>query len=190
MSKAGCLISKNADQRFTAYYDLHAASPRDVDYNLGEMYCWHNRRELGDSNMINKPNTEDYTSFDELIEDNFAEEDLILPIYMLDHGGIRLSTTPFTSTWDSGQLGFILMHKEDVIRYFKGNLDSAKEALKDEVECYSEYLQGNCYIITHEVLTKDGAWETMNIYHGIIGDWVEAVRYDIDNFSEFDEVAC
>ena len=85
-------------------------SPRKWD-NLGTMICFHKRYCLGDENHGYKH--EDYNGWGEL-EKQIKEdhgECVILPIYMYDHSGITVSTSPFSCPWDSGRLGLIFMSK-------------------------------------------------------------------------------
>lgn len=37
---------------------------------------------------------------------------IILPLYLYDHGGITISTRPFSCPWDSGQVGYIYASKD------------------------------------------------------------------------------
>jgi len=138
--------------------DLHAGSPRGWD-NLGTMICFHKRYSLGDDN--HDYNYEDYSSWDELKRAILKKEDIavILPIYMYDHSGITIATTPFACRWDSGQIGFIFVSKEKVReeygvkRITKQILKRVSDYLISEVATYDEYIQGDVYGF---VIDEDG----------------------------------
>jgi len=50
-----------------------------------------------------------YDSLEELEKIIKSKNDIaeILPVYMYDHSGISLSSSPFECKWDSGKIGFI-----------------------------------------------------------------------------------
>jgi hypothetical protein len=81
----------------------------------GTFWAWHKRYSLGTSSA-HKPRHQDYGSWNELktAVAKAMNPVVILPVYMLDHGGRSFSTSPFTCPWDSGQVGFIFATREDV----------------------------------------------------------------------------
>ena len=130
------------------YQDTSPFSPREWD-NLGTMVCFHNKYNLGDEHVINK---DDYNSFEEMIEDNVKSGDITLSLYLYDHSGLSISTEPFGCRWDSGQVGYITISKEKIIREY-GNNDLATRVnvmkyLKNEVKTYNQYLTGSVYGFT------------------------------------------
>ena len=117
-------------------------SPRNWD-NLGTMVCFHKRYDLGDENDYCSSN---YDGWDEMKEDIIEKENVhtILPLYLYDHSGITISTSPFSCQWDSGQVGWIFVSKDKVKQE---SLDETKieEYLKGEVETYDQYIRGDVY---------------------------------------------
>lgn len=85
-------------------------SPRSWD-NLGTMICFHRRYDLGDKHSYS---SDDYSSWEEMKKAIIKEENpaVILPLYMYEHSGISISTSPFSCPWDSGQIGFVLVSKK------------------------------------------------------------------------------
>jgi len=90
----------------------------------------------------------------EMIKAKVNKGYVILPLYLYDHSGITMSTTPFSCRWDSGQVGIVYAKKDKVIKEFsnnpKGMLGSkirqrAERLMKAEVETYDHYLTGQCY---------------------------------------------
>ncbi len=109
-------------------------SPRDWD-NLGQMVCFHNRYDLGD-----KHNFADSEELAEFLSKNKANL-IVLPLYLYDHSGLAMSTTPFHCPWDSGQVGFIYAQKN------QENLseEQIKQILLNEVATYNQYLNGEVF---------------------------------------------
>ena len=92
--------------------DSSPDSPRTWD-NLGTMVCFHKRYNLGDKTDYR---SSDYDSWDELKQGIIENEGevVILPLFLYDHSGITISTTPFSCNWDSGQVGFIFVSKHKI----------------------------------------------------------------------------
>lgn len=131
------------------YFDPYPQNPREWD-NLGIMVCFHRKYSLGDRHNYR---ASDYNSWEEVKEVIEKDHDVavILPIYMYDHSGIILSTTPFSCPWDSGQVGWIFATKKKVreeygVKYITKKIkEKVREALIEEVRIYSEYVEGNVF---------------------------------------------
>ena len=135
-------------------------SPRDWD-NLGLMVCWHRRYNLGDEQPRLDP--ADWAAWLKKEHPNAV----ILPLYLYDHSGITISTTPFSCSWDSGQVGYIyttLERARDTGHGWKRLTAKRREAVKDmlraEVKTYDQYIRGEVYRFTIE--DEDGTY----IYSG------------------------
>jgi len=118
--------------------------PREWD-NLGTMVCSHSRYNLGDEQLS-------YGEFWDFIKEEGGKDSFfILPLYLYDHSGLTMSTEPFSCPWDSGQVGYIYVSKDDVRNEFGAGRISTKLAkqafkiLKGEVETYDQYLRGDVY---------------------------------------------
>jgi len=106
-------------------------SPREWD-NLGTMVCFHRKYNLGD-----KHDFKDTTALDKFLKSK--EVAAFLPLYLYDHSGITMATTPFHCKWDSGQVGYIYATKAQAETWgVKGK--HLKERLQAEVAEYDEYL--------------------------------------------------
>lgn len=131
------------NEKMTIIVDENPESPREWD-NLGKMICWHRRYNLGDKDEY-KPNPRE---FNEWIQKQKA---VVLPLYMYDHSGITIRTYPFSSRWDSRQIGFIYATYEDIRKKFKRKhitqklLETTKQALINEVKVYDMYVRGDVY---------------------------------------------
>ena len=132
-------------------------NPREDD-NLSKMICYHNRYNLGDKHDYQ---SRDYTSWDLMKQGIIKKEDVavILPLYLYDHGGITIATTPFSCRWDSGQVGFVIVTRKairenwGVKRVTKKLIEQAEKLALSEVNVYDQYLTGDVYRF---VLLEDG----------------------------------
>ena len=149
------------------HQDEDAQSPRE-DCGFGTMYCTHRRYNLGDTQIGGMAKGE----FDKLIS---RKDVKYLPLYLYDHSGLTMSTSPFSCPWDSGQVGVILATHEDIRKEFgpkgramthisKKAISSAFKLMRQEVEVYDAFLCGNVY--GYVILDKDG--ETMDSCWGFI----------------------
>ena len=93
------------------YFDIHADSPRTWD-NVGQFVAPDRDSCLPDE-------------YDAGIDFNCREDDekrldsnpdivAWLPVYAYDHSGIALSCTPFSCRWDSGQVGYIVVTRDQL----------------------------------------------------------------------------
>lgn len=147
-------------------HDEDYDSPRDWD-NLGTMVCFHRNYQLGNKHKFNTP--EDFLS--EIDNNNHV----ILPLYLYDHSGITISTTPFSCPWDSGQVGWIYVSKEKIRQEGYGQkvtkkiIEKIKDILKAEIKTYDQYLTGEVFSF---IVEENG--EIVDSCGGFYGrDWEE-----------------
>tara|TARA_R110002124_G_scaffold128157_9_gene288615 strand:+ start:23309 stop:23944 length:636 start_codon:yes stop_codon:yes gene_type:complete len=146
--------------------DSFPASPRD-DSGLGTMVCEHSRYDLGDKDGLYEAVNFVEECFSERQLENmgfdrtclksvenalvFSGKALVLPLYLYDHSGITMRTTPFSCPWDSSKVGFIFysfadMRKEfGYLRINHSRKMFVNKQLKSEVEVYSQYLEGDVW---------------------------------------------
>lgn len=161
--------------------DNYPSNPRDND-NLCLMACVHGRYELGDKDaksIIAKKlevNSSEY-SLSELVD--MAEKSRLIfamkPLYMYDHSGQTVSTSPFSCQWDSGQIGVVILFKETIkqefgVKRFGKNIiaqfnEKADSIIEAEVKEYDAYISGDYYSL--EMLDADG--EVEDSVSGFIG---------------------
>ena len=130
--------------------DDNCESPRDWD-NLGIMVCSHRRYDLGDDNpKIDYDNFHSWSDIEYYLA-TVLDAGVILPLYLYDHSGITMATTPFSCPWDSGQVGFIYASREriraefSVKRISKKLREKVEGILRSEVKDYDQYLTGDVY---------------------------------------------
>jgi hypothetical protein len=113
-----------------------------------------------------------------------SRNDLIaLPVYMYDHGGCTFSLSPFSCPWDSGQIGYMVSHKQFLAgeygRPAKRWTGKFKEwALRMAaigLKVYDDYQSGNAwgYVRTDaNGEREDSCWGFFGSYeHGENGLW-------------------
>lgn len=143
----------NPNKILKIFYDENTESPRDWD-NLGTIFAKHRRYTLGDKDA----NEEDL--------EQAMKNGLAIPIFAYEHGGIALSCSnnsyPFNDRWDSGQLGYIYVSREKLLKEYsqkrlsKKTLEKAKRVLIGEIETYSQYLNGEVYgFIEYDLVNCD-----------------------------------
>jgi hypothetical protein len=124
--------------------DEDPQNPRTEWDHVGKMICFHGRYTLGDKHDFADPE-----AFHDSKE--FKEAVVKLPLYLLDHSGLSMSTGSFNDPWDSGQVGYIIMSREDAIREWgkkkltKKVVEAATKCLQAEVTEYNQYLTGDVY---------------------------------------------
>jgi hypothetical protein len=151
--------------KLTIAYDDYPDNPRDWD-NPCTLWCSHKRYNLG-GRHDKQVSTADYENWDDVL--TTIDYVVALPLYLYDHSGITMSTTPFTCRWDSGQVGWITMSKEQILSTYGGKrVTKQKRALaldrmREEVNTYDSYISGEvyCYVITDangEEVEQDGGY--------------------------------
>ena len=172
--------------KIDVYYDEDAESPRTWD-NLGKMLCLHSRYDLGDEHNHGARSFRSWEAMWAYIEKVYRAS-VIYPLYLYDHGGLRLGISPWGCPWDSGQVGYIYATKKSILKEYGGkNLTKHKRAmaekeLQSEVIVYDHYLSGNVYgyeITTDDGETVDGCWGYYGDYNdsGLIEDAKERIDY-------------
>lgn len=143
-------------------YDRDPESPREDD-NLGTIYHWHPNYQLGERVSI------------EEVERMVRGRLIWLPVYMFDHSGVTIATTPFACPWDSGQVGIIAVTPEECDSNWgewKWTIAQAKEMLAHEINTYDQYLRGEIFGFFVEVKGEivDSCWGFYSERHA----WDEA----------------
>lgn len=161
--------------------DNDAMNPRDND-NVCLMVCEHGRYSLGDKNakeimakMLNVSPREH--SVRELVA-KVHEKDLVLvskPLYLYDHSGITMSTSPFSCPFDSGQVGVIIAFKESIKnelsvkrigkKVLQKMVEFANHHIDGEVTVYDQYISGEVYLL-QEMDEAGEVMDTLGSFYG------------------------
>jgi hypothetical protein len=124
---------------------MYYSNPREDD-NLGHMYCWHRRYNIGDEHPFKTP--QEFA--DSLKTDSY----LSLTIFMYDHSIQRISVHSFVgraqhAEWDSGRIGWIWCTKQEARKWFgvkrltKELEETVYKELEHEVEDYDEWMNNS-----------------------------------------------
>jgi hypothetical protein len=138
------------------HYDESPVNPREEWDNLGTMVCWHSRYSLGDKHNYYFP--------EDFIKEINDKNAIVLLVYLYEHSSIALYTSGFGCEWDSGQVGFIYITKEKAREEYnwkyitRNRMRKIQEYLKNEVEIYSKYVNGEVcgYMINSDI--NDSCW--------------------------------
>jgi hypothetical protein len=168
---------KAGDKILRIFSDQNPTDPRSWD-NLAKFICFHNRYNLGDKHEYN---AKDYSGWAEMKEAIMKKEDvaIIRPLYLYDHSGITIKTTPFGDNWDSGQIGFVIVTREAIRENFgvkrvtKALIERAEKIVDGEVETYDQFLTGDVYGFEVVKVTKCNEEheheEDLDSCHGFFG---------------------
>lgn len=132
MNEAVKIVRKN-NYAVCVYPDSYPESPREWD-NLGKLFL--------KTRSVYKT---------ECTEEDVKKAPVRLQVYKYEHSGISLSTSPFNDPWDSCLAGYIIARREDILKEFGVKRltaklkDKAVEILKNEIEIYSQYINGDVY---------------------------------------------
>ena len=143
--------------------DLDPIDPRRDFDHLCTLVCWHRRYDLGDKHTFETPEA--------FRAGMAARPHTLLPVFLYDHSGITIATTPFSCPWDSGQIGWIFVELLKLRAEFAGVSDPAElqrkaEALmRAEIAEYDQYLTGNVWCARIE----DCAGAVIDICCGFFG---------------------
>ncbi len=165
--------------KITVIRDIEPMNPREEFEHLGEMHCAHPRYQLGDLQL---PTGVGFC-FD--IADGVPY--VSLPLYLYDHSGLAMKTTPFSCGWDSGQVGWIIALAPRIAEWL-GKLeaelvdgygqilpdiaDKVCNILRAEVAEYNAYLSGEVwgYLIERPTCECGHATELVDSCFGFFGD--------------------
>ena len=124
-------------------------NPREWS-NIATMMCDHGRYRLGDKKWSDVMGSDIHPSIEAWEEYADKQRIIWLPLYLYDHSGITMATTPFSCPWDSGRVGFIFVTREDVIKEYGSFRKTAQakaiKRMRQEVEIYDQYLRGAVWV--------------------------------------------
>jgi len=172
------------DHEIEIKYDMYSENPREWD-NICIIHIGHTRYSFGDEHYT------DRQSIDDAFHEAEKAGDIVLPLYMYEHGGVTISLTPFSCPWDSGQVGFVKVPREKMIEEFGKKIFTKKlkkralEIAKAEVETLDSYIRGDVY---GYVIDDDGdaCWgyysieDAMQEAKGIVDRIVEETGKNMD----------
>jgi len=171
--------------------DQFSESPRDWD-NIATIVEWHKRLDIGDRKVAAGVYDSEIDVLDAEVLD--LEDVYYRPLYIYQHSGITVSTTPFSSMWDSGQVGWVYVEGAKA-RGLGFDEEKVYEIIESEVRVLDDYVTGNIY--TCAVYEKEKCGECNHVHNvlydsmsGLYGeqgikDFIEEVRHKLgDEFTD------
>lgn len=151
--------------------DNDCESPRNYDDDCVITYA-SERHILGDVSLTHSASSLEDAFLIHLTEKDIKLKDVIwLPVYFLNHSGIKLSTTSFRDLWDSYKSGYIYMTKKKAYKRWSwdrmsvNRYEQVYDVLRFEVDIYSKWLNGERY----GFIIKDEAGEKLETSWNYIG---------------------
>ena len=155
------------------YYDADARSPREAYDNLGTLYTAHRNyrpeKEFDDHFDIDKVFDGRIGNFRE----SFLKEYVALPVYLYDHSGVTISTSPFSCPWDSGFFGIIAVPLDKVRKEFgwkhvtPGRRKRIEGYLQGEIETLDDYY--TVEVFGYRITTEDDEANELDSCWGFYG---------------------
>ena len=159
--------TKKGDLYFvTARDDPDPINPHD-DFGVIELVTTNNRYFSGDI-ITSDPENELH------IRDSLNQDYVALPLYLLAHGDSSISTRPFNDPWDSGQIGYAICTKENVVSTYgtdKNWQENGRKLIRQDIDTYDHYLRGETFVYdVYEYDPVTNSWEYFDGCSGFYSD--------------------
>lgn len=134
------------------YSEYPVDSPRDWD-NAWKFMFAHKRYYMPNETDLS---FDDYSSWKELETDLKKQYLHIVPVWMFDHSGLSFGIGDKPCPWDSGQVGFALLSKEDINNFGLEDFsyDKLVDLLIEDLEVFGQYMNGTSY--EYQILDEHG----------------------------------
>lgn len=194
------IVPRMAEYQYTLVirYDDHPENPREWD-NRGTFVSF-DRNSFGADEVYNHDPEQYLISMIEEFKDGFEQRVLdkdelptldelleiaenyyvILPVYKYAHSGVIYNTSGFSCQWDSGQIGFIYVAKEDLRKEYgwkritKDRIAKVNEILSSEIKTFSQWASGSVYgfqLYYHDVEKPHTSVDEQASCCGFYHDW-------------------
>lgn len=130
---------------FKIVQDECPIDPREND-NVSEFVLFHKRYALPCEIDID---TYDFDSYTEMGYNLGKEYPVVIPVYAYEHGGITIRAQSFSCSFDSGQIGFVVVSEATIKREYgelnSKTFDDARTMAMAELKEYNQYLTGDVW---------------------------------------------
>ena len=136
-------INNNLEAKF-GYIDS-PEHPRKFIEPITTIISWHPKykNQLSDTNQF-----QTHYDFIQYLNDNKHDIAILRNLYIFEHGNIALSIYPFTDFWDSGQIGYIYITKENNNNKEFINMSLNIESyIVNDLKMLEQYINNNVYCI-------------------------------------------
>jgi hypothetical protein len=166
--------------RIKIEHDEDAQNPRTEFDQQTTFAFFHRRYRLGDANHgLREDNFSGWEAMEDYIVKEFKPV-YITAVYMYDHSGITIKSSPFSCPWDSGRIGFAWITRKQLaecVRFkhlTKKLKERAETIVESDIKVYDQYLSGDVWCCTVEKQSEEdpAEWETEDSCVGFYGhDW-------------------
>lgn len=140
------------DNILNIYYSENHDNPQQENDNLGHCEFFHRKYNFGNEN--------EFSDSQDAMEYTKSKDVISLPVYMYEHSGVTIKTSPFGCNWDSGLIGFIWVSKQKIRKEY--NVKRISNKLKEkvlstliaEINILDQYVSGDVY--SFEVVDNEG----------------------------------
>lgn len=156
------------------YYDEDALDPRQEFDHLGTVYTAHRRYQPEKDFDANFKINAVFDGRIGAFRDSFLKQYVALPVYLYEHGGVTIATSPFSCPWDSGFFGIIAVSLKRIRKEFgwkhvtKARRERIEAYLQGEIEELDNYYTGSVY--GYEITPEDDDTEVVASCWGFYGD--------------------
>ncbi len=133
-------------------YERNAENPREYFGFSSTLATAHHKYSFGGKELRHNANNLAQAIEWHLREQGLTLDDIIYhAVYLYDHSGISLSTTPFSCAWDSGCIGIVYAKRSDIrdefgVRRISSQLQQKiLNRLESELELTNKWLQGDVF---------------------------------------------
>ena len=112
------------------------------------LVCFHRRYQIGENHNWDLSELQDW------LREN-RDEVVVKPVYLMDHGTQSISTRDFGDRWDSGQIGYCYVIRDEVDPEHRipDWRTEVSKWIESDVEMYDTFLRGDVYSYTLEEQT-------------------------------------
>lgn len=138
--------------RYHIEQDSDPLNPRLHNDNFSIMVFKHRNYQLGEELPKHIQNRFPFRELYRAMFREYGPMAYVTPVFMYDHSGITISTTPFGCHWDSGLLGWCFVPISKVIEAFgekwpdkKIYREKGRNIAETKIKDYDTYLRGEIY---------------------------------------------
>lgn len=168
-------------------HDDWQENPREWDCCSSTLVTAHRKYHFGGVELTHYARSIKDAFQQHLADEGLSEKDIIyLDVFIYDHSGVALKTTPFNCRWDSGQLGMIYEKRSDIRAEFGVKRISPKleqrifARLDSEVSILEHWANGDIYAFSINDETCGGFYGCDHEESGLIAEataTVDAIRH-------------
>ena len=133
---------------FKIVQDENPIDPREwgINYNVSQFVLFHKRYSLPCEIDIDPYEFDSYSEMGEALSKEYP---VVIPVYAYEHGGMTIRAHSFSCSFDSGQIGFVVVSEATIKREYGDvspkTIDDATAMAMAELKEYNQYLTGDVW---------------------------------------------